>query len=50
MPDRELNAVLIRILTGLEKKRVEDITEIRNNIEEINRSINEMRNTMEEAG
>ena len=48
MPDREFKAMIIRILTGLEK-RVEDInetfnTKIRNNIGEIKGSINETRN------
>ena len=50
MPDREFKIMIIRILTGLEKK-VEDMseslnTEIRNNIAEIKGLTNEMRNTL----
>ena len=51
MPDGVFKAIIVRILTGLEK-RVEDIsetlnTEIRNNIAEIKGSINEMRNMLD---
>ena len=49
MADGEFKAIIIRILTGLEK-RVEDISEtfkaeIKNNIAEIKGSINNMTNT-----
>ena len=49
--DTEFKAMIIRILTGLEK-RVEDMsetlnTEIRNNIAEIKGSINKMRNMLD---
>ena len=49
--DGVLKAIIIRMLTGLEK-RVEDLNkalniEIRNNIAEIKGSINEMRNTLD---
>ena len=49
MPDGEFKAIVVRILTGLEKI-VEDINErplpeIRNNITEMKVSINETRNT-----
>ena len=51
MPDGVFKTVFIRVLTGLEK-RVEDMceilnTEMRNNIAEIEVSINEMRNTLD---
>ena len=49
-PDGEFKAVIIRILTGLEK-RVENISEtinieIRDNIAEVKGLINEMRNML----
>jgi len=49
IPDSIFKAMIIRILTGLEK-RVEDMsenfnTEIRNNVAEIKGSISEMNNT-----
>ena len=51
MPDGVFKTMFIRVLTGLEK-RVEDMceilnTEMRNNITEIEVSVNEMRNTLD---
>ena len=51
MPDREFKVIVIRILTGFEK-RVEDMseilnTEIRNNKAATKGSINKMRNTLD---
>ena len=51
MPDREFKAMIIRILSGLEK-RMKNLnetlnTEIRNNRGEIKGSINEMRNVLD---